>query len=234
MPVSPVHRQPEPLAWFGSAAGAALLAAEQPRIAALLAARATAPTLWLHPGGVAGSAVVPAGLSLRAVGGGFEGPVRCGLALPLADASVALIVLQHVAEGLPATLLGECVRVLQPGGRLWLLALNPASPYRLRWRRSGLRALAAGRWQQRLRRAGLECTTPVERLGPCWKNANDPAWLRAGCLLAADKRGPDLIAAPVARPAWRPAGVPGALAGSLVRVRPAADSRNPVMEEIAP
>ncbi|WDS36107.1 methyltransferase domain-containing protein [Pseudoxanthomonas sp.] len=210
MPAAASHRQPEPLAWFGTPDGQRLLAAEQQTISRILAAKAAAPTLWLHPGSTAGVSVVPAGLSLRASSGGFDGPLRCGVSLPLASDSFSAVVLQHVPESGTRALLEECARVLEPGGRLWLFTLNPVSPYRLRWRRTGLSIRGPGRWRRYLQAAGLDGSTHAPQwLGPAWRNGSrSPELMRAVCLLQADKRGPDLILTPSRPNRWQGGAVP--------------------------
>jgi len=212
MPAAASHRQPEPLAWFGTADGQRLLAAEQQRIAAILAAKAAAPTLWLHPGGGAGVSVVAADVTLRARPGGFDGTLRCGPSLPLASDSFSAVVLQHVSENGVRGVLAECARVLEPGGRLWMFALNPVSPYRLRWRRTGLSIRGPGRWRRNLEDAGLDCSQhPPQWLGPAWRGSGSgsaPSMMRAICLLQADKRGPDLILRPSRPPRWQGGAVP--------------------------
>lgn len=210
MPAAASHRQPEPLAWFGTPDGQRLLAAEQPRIEQILATRATAPTLWLHPGRGAGVSVFAAGLALRATPEGFGGPLRCGSSLPLASDSFSAVVLQHVPENGGRALLAECARVLEPGGRLWLFTLNPVSPYRLRWRRTGLSVRGPGRWRRHLQAAGLACGEhPWQWLGPAWRGSGQaPDLMRAICLLRAEKAGPNLNFAP-ARPArWQGGALP--------------------------
>lgn len=210
MPAAASHRQPEPLAWFGTPDGQRLLAAEQQAISRILAAKAATPTLWLHPGGTAGVSVVAAGLSLRATGNGFDGPLRCGTALPLASDSFSAVVLQHVPENGARALLEECARVLEPGGRLWMFTLNPVSPYRLRWRRTGLSIRGPGRWRRYLQAAGLDGSAHAPQwLGPAWRNGSrSPERMRAVCLLQADKRGPDLILTPSRPPRWQTGAVP--------------------------
>jgi len=134
-------------------------------------------------------------LRLCAAARGFEGDVRCSLPLPLSSDSCGVVVVQHLADisAEPATLLDECARVLVPGGRLWLLALNPLSPYRLRWRGQGARVSEPVTWRRRLRMVGL-APEPVSRgLGPTWRIApeaalQDGAGLRAAFLLRAGKR----------------------------------------------
>ena len=93
----------------------------------------------------------------------------------------------------PEALLEECARVLLPGGWLWLLALNPLSPYRWRWRGQGLRVSEPVTWRRRLRAVGLVPEPVSQGLGPTWEVAHDPrlqdgAGLRAAFLLRAQKR----------------------------------------------
>ena len=134
-------------------------------------------------------------LRLCAAAEGFEGPLRCGLPLPLASDSCGVVVVQHLADisAETATLLDECARVLVPGGRLWLLALNPLSPYRLRWRGQGPRVSEPVTWRRRLRIAGLAPEAVSRGVGPTWRVAPEPAvqdgaGLRAAFLLRAEKR----------------------------------------------
>src|SRR3546814_13939965 len=72
----------------------------------------------------------------------FLSAARCRLPLPLASESIGVVVLQHVAAPGRSRreLFEECARVLAPGGRLWVFALNPLAPYRWRWRGTGLGA----------------------------------------------------------------------------------------------
>ena len=83
--------------------------------------------------------------------------------------------------------------MLVPGGRLWLLALNPLSPYRMRWRGQGPRVAEPVTWRRRLRAVGLQPEPVSQGLGPTWTVALDPAMqdgagLRAAFLLRAQKR----------------------------------------------
>ncbi len=211
MPAAASHRQPEPLAWFRTVDGQRLLAAEQTWISQILAARAASPTLWLHPGAGAGVSVVAADIALRATAGGFDGPLRCGPSLPLASDSFSAVIVQHVPENGGRALLAECARVLEPGGRLWLFTLNPVSPYRLRWRRTGLSIRGPGRWRWHLQAAGLDCSAYAPQwLGPSWRSvaSRGPDLMRAICLLQADKRGPDLILTPARPSRWQGGAVP--------------------------
>lgn len=162
-----------------------------------LRSRPAQPWLWIAP-------VPPMdprldlqarGLRLRWRENGYEGDLRCALPLPLVAESVQSIVLQHVpAHGLEA-LLDECERVLMPGGRLWLYALNPYSPYRLRWQRRGPKTLRPLAWRQRVQAAGLRCIGQVGYMGPAWRidtgvdlQATTPLPWRAVCVLEAEKR----------------------------------------------
>ncbi|MET0582927.1 MAG: methyltransferase domain-containing protein [Pseudoxanthomonas sp.] len=146
------------------------------------------------------------GLFLHSWGDRYAGSMQCGLPLPLPNESIGNIILQHTLDDDREGLLEECARVLEPGGRLWLFALNPWSPYRARWRSSGLRARDAQGWRHRLRLLGLQpCGAEVSYLGPLWRaTAGSPSQaagrLRAVCLLEVEKRTASLIPpAPVAR-----------------------------------
>jgi SAM-dependent methyltransferase len=165
---------------------------------------------WLRL--VASDGLPPAGareLTLHVAGGAFAGPLRCGLPLPLASESMGTVVLQHVADGpvQPGPLLEEAARVLVPGGRVWLLALNPLAPFRLRWLRQGPVASEPVRWRRRLRAAGLVPEAVSQGVGPRWEivpNATlqQGAGMRAAYLLRAEKRVTPLT--PIrARPAFR-------------------------------
>lgn len=225
MPVPAFPRQPEgrdpPAAvagaghWFEADAGQALLVSEGPAVRQASADRPGHSTLRLAP-----CAGFPEGercLDLHLAGICFDGVVRCGLPLPLASESVGTVVLQHVADYPIDTtaLLSECVRVLMPGGRLWLFALNPLAPYRWRWSGTGLRGVEPVILRRRLRAAGLTPDSVSQGLGPRWQiaaneRAQDGAGLRAAYLLRAEKRVAPLT--PVrARPQVRlQTGVPAA------------------------
>ena len=203
MPVPAPPRQPEPRApsaamagaeqWFRDGAGHALLDSEIPAVRQASADRPAQPILRLAPRG--GLAEGERCLDLHLADACFEGAVRCGLPLPLASESLGAVILQHVAD-YPidaAALLAECVRVLVPGGRLWLFALHPLAPYRWRWSGTGLRGVEPVTWRRRLRRAGLTPDAVSQGLGPRWQitpnqQAQDGAGLRAAYLLRAEKR----------------------------------------------
>lgn len=217
MPVLQISRQPDALAWFDSPSGQPLLAAEQPVIAAAMASRpAQQPWLWLAPQAPgSGTPDLPRRtLVLHREQDGFSGSLRCGLPLPLPNESIGNLIVQHVLDDGMDGLLDECARVLEPGGRLWLLTLNPWSPYRARWWRSGLAACDVQDWRMKLRGLGLQpCAGGAGYLGPVWRIAFDPAEPTSGrlgavCLLEFEKRSAALIPpAPVARQ-WQAGATP--------------------------
>lgn len=207
---------PSSTAWFAGAKGRAVLESEAEIVMQAGTERAGQPWLWLAAGSVLTKAGTH-GLALHLDGVRFDGPVRCALPLPIASEAVGTVVLQHVGDVCPdpAALLAECVRVLLPGGRLWLLALNPLAPYRWRWSGSGVRAWEPVSWRRRLRTAGLVPEAVSQGVGPRWRIAPSPglqdgAGLRAAFLLRAEKRMSPLT--PMrARPSLRlQTGVPAA------------------------
>ncbi|MCY7354449.1 MAG: class I SAM-dependent methyltransferase [Lysobacter sp.] len=195
MPVHSTSRQPErPPSWFSGMAGQAVLESEVPTLIQAFAERPGPPWLWLSAEPQA--LVAPtAGVALRTDGQGFSGVLRCGTALPLASEAVGTVVLQHVVEGGLAwpELLEECARVLLPGGRLWVFALNPLSPYRRHWLGSSIRVIEPVTWRRRLRIHGLQPEPVSQGIGPRWRVAPAPelqigAGVRAAYLLRAEKR----------------------------------------------
>lgn len=179
-------------------AGQALLASEAGCVGEALRQRPGQLALWVGPALAALPEGVEDATPLRlhhAQAGGFGGDLRCGLPLPLASESCAIAIVQHpdAADGDAGELLAECARVLVPGGWLWLLAMNPLSPYRLRWHGQGLSAREPVTWRRRLRAAGLAPDSLTQGLGPSWDIAPDPrlqdgVGLRAAFLLRAEKR----------------------------------------------
>lgn len=197
MPAAPILRQAGVSSWFETGAGRALLHMEQPLAVAALRSRPSQPWLWLSaiPAGLPGEGVLQGrGLRLSRHEAGYVGDLRCGLPLPIPSESLHAIVVQHAVAGDIDRFLDECARVLAPGGRLWLFALNPLSPYRLRWRRYLASPPRPEWWRRSIRRAGLHCPMPPRYLGPAW---NPPTagegqvgrgpW-RAVCLFEAEKR----------------------------------------------
>lgn len=117
-------------------------------------------------------------LSLARSGDRLSGDVQCrDDALPVADASVALIVAQHVLEtsDQPEQLIASLARVLEPEGTLMILLLNPLGPARLRWRGCGLRPPGAATVRQWLQDHDLQVDS-CSGLGPLWNppKAVDP------------------------------------------------------------
>ncbi len=195
------RRQPAPVAaarWFADPAGQIVIASEADILRTAARERPGQPGLWLQPGLIDMGDIhylEPAGVRLHASGSGFAGDIRCGLTLPFANECCGVVVVQHLADicAEPARLLAECARILMPGGRLWLLALNPLSPYRLRWRGQGPRAAEPVTWRRRLRAAGLVPDPVSQGVGPTWAitirpQLQDGAGLRAAFLLRAEKR----------------------------------------------
>jgi SAM-dependent methyltransferase len=205
MPAAVVQRQPKPparrdapgIAWFATAAGRAVLASEADVVRQAGLERPGQPWLCLSAGEA--PAVGAPGIGLGIEGDRFEGPLRCGLPLPIASEAVGTVLVQHLGDALPdpADLFEECQRVLVPGGRLWLLALNPLAPYRWRWLREGPAAREPVAWRRRLRNAGLHPEAVSHGLGPRWRIEAVPdqqhgAGLRAAFLLRAEKRSTPL------------------------------------------
>ncbi|QDW67398.1 class I SAM-dependent methyltransferase [Luteimonas granuli] len=197
MPLPSHPGQPDAAqAWFASSEGAMVLDSEQDVVASALEERPAQPWLWLAPLPPARRSAAPGrGLVLHPRGGRFDGEVVCGLPLPLPSETFGTVVLQHVGTADPrgTGLLEEVERVLLPGGRVLLFALNPLSPYRWRWRGHGLSAAEPLSWRRLLRRVGLDPGAVSEGIGPRWEPMVDRrrqsgAGLRAAYLLRADKR----------------------------------------------
>lgn len=194
MPPRPTHSQTDARDWFESSAGQCVLDSEAAAIGQALAERPGQPWLWLGP--VAAASEAPGrGLRLQATSAGWRGPIQCALPLPLASESLATVLVQHIpGVGADAAgLLAECARVLMPGGRLWLFALNPLAPYRWRWQGAGLSAAEPMLWRRRLRKAGLAPEPVSQGVGPRWRiqsshELQHGPGLRAAYLLRAEKR----------------------------------------------
>jgi len=195
-PVPPFGRQRLlPMDWFVSQAGQVLLASEERALRQVLGAHPGMPWLWLSP--CVQPSIQPEGRGvclIRGESGRWVGDALCTLPLPLPSEVFANIVVQHaITHDEADTVLAELARLLVPGGRLWLFALNPVSPWCRHWRGSGLDALGAFRWRQHLRRAGLVPDTVARGLGPSWRQVVEPSQqarvgLRAAYVLCAEKR----------------------------------------------
>lgn len=197
-----------------------VIASEAELLRAAARERPGQPGLWLQPGVIDlgdSDCLQVSGLRLHAAGDGFSGDLRCGAVLPLASESCSVVVVQHLADisAEPAALLAECARVLVPGGRLWLLALNPLAPYRLRWQGQGPRAAEPVTWRRRLRAAGLVPDPVSQGIGPTWamsidSHQQDGAGLRAAFLLRAEKRRIPMTPMPATRQLRLQPGLPAA------------------------
>jgi len=194
MPFTSRSGQPDAAqAWFASSEGAVLLGSEQALVEHALVDRPGQPWLWLAP--LPPRRPEARGLALYARGERFDGEVACGLPLPLPSESFGMAVIQHVAtqDARGRALFEEVARVLVPGGRVVVFALNPMSPYRWRWRGHGLHAVEPLSLRRMLRRVGLQPDAVSEGIGPRWEPELGPrrqsgAGLRAAYLVRAEKR----------------------------------------------
>ena len=195
MPALVAARQPDPpQGWFATEHGLALAMSELPSLHAEISARPGLPWLAFSAIPRPGAIDQPHGLWLSAAElGGWRGDVTCGPALPLAGESMGAVIIQHV-EGRPVEdWLAECVRVLVPGGRLGVFALNPLSPYRARWMGEGESGREPVTWRRRLKRAGLVPEPVAQGIGPRWRSRIDSqpqrgAGAPAAYLISAEKR----------------------------------------------
>jgi len=195
MPViSPAGQPGSASDWFETPAGRAILDSEHALVADALGSHPGLPWLWLTPT-APGLQVEGRGLCLVRQGDALHGPVRCGAPLPLPSEAFGAVVLQHVvgARGDGLGLLDEAARVLAPGGHLWLLVLNPLTPYRWRWRGAGIASAEPLTWRRRMREAGLAPDAVSNGVGPSWRAEavaavqNGPG-LRAAYALRGQKR----------------------------------------------
>ncbi len=195
MPALVATRQPDALqGWFATRHGLALAMSELPSLHAAISARPGLP--WLTFSALPRPSAIdqPHGLWLRPGGAqAWLGDVACGAALPLASESVGAIIVQHVESDDIQIWLEECERVLVPGGRLSVYALNPLSPYRGHWQGEGVSGREPVTWRRRLKRAGLVPESVGQGLGPRWRSRIDSepqrgAGARAAYLLSAEKR----------------------------------------------
>jgi len=192
--ISPTGQPDSASHWFETPAGRAILDSEHTFIADALGSYPGLPWLWVTP-------TVPAlqphgrGICLVRRGDGLDGPVRCATPLPLPSEAFGAVVLQHVVGGRGDAfgLLEEAARVLAPGGHLWMLVLNPLTPYRWRWRGTGIVSAEPLAWRRGMRDAGLAPDAVSNGLGPTWRpeavdNAQNGPGLRAAYALRGQKR----------------------------------------------
>jgi SAM-dependent methyltransferase len=183
-------------AWFESPHGRALLDSEQAQVAAAGRERPAQEWLWLAPTPDAGETASTGGQRMSPVA--WDGGRRYATPFSIPAESLGVVVLQHVVDGAwDPTLLEECRRLLAPGGRLWLFALNPLAPYRWNWRGTGLGGTEPVIWRRRLRRAGFAPEALSQGIGPRWNPQVDDALqsgagIRAAYLLRAEKRAAGL------------------------------------------
>ncbi len=172
-----------------------MLRSEDEAVRQAMRERPGLPSLWLTQ--QHSHIDVEGGLCVRLAqdNGFFAGDVFCDTDLPLASEAIGTVILQHVGETYPdwADLLEECARVLIPGGRLWVFALNPLGLYRARWSGNGLRSCEPVTWRRRMRAHGLQPEPVSMGLGPRWRvqALPDPqtgAGSRAAYLLRAEKQ----------------------------------------------
>jgi len=218
MPVRSASRQPDGVpSWFKTPQGQAVLHSEDEAARQALRERPGMPALWLAPH--YGQVEEKTGICVRLAqnGGLFAGDIHCDATLPIASEAVGTVILQHIAEAYPdwPELLEECARVLIPGGRLWVFALNPLGLFRARWSGNGLRSCEPVTWRRRMRAHGLQPEPVSVGLGPRWKvqTLSDPqtgAGSRAAYLLRAEKQVIPLtrIRQPALR--WQPSRLPTA------------------------
>ncbi len=196
MPVRSASRQPDGTpSWFKTPQGQAVLRSQDEAVHQAMRERSGLPSLWLTPQYAQIDAKAGICVRLAQDGGVFAGDVRCDMTLPIASEAVGTVILQHVAEAYPdwPELLEECARVLIPGGRLWVFALNPLGLYRGRWSGNGLRSCEPVTWRRRMRAHGLQPEPVSVGLGPRWRVQALPtpqtgAGSRASYLLRAEKQ----------------------------------------------
>lgn len=186
-----------PFDWFAGVAGQRLLDDEARAVQRVISGCPALPRIWLGVDAAPLPNAGARGLLLRHGPDRWNGSLHCRLPLPLASEAFGAVLLQHVLDdaAAPDELLGECARILAPGGTLWLAALNPWTPYRLRWARSGLRARDPGHWQAALRRSGFPAgAVSLQWIGSHWREGSGGAGvgatdrLRASFALTVNKR----------------------------------------------
>ncbi len=192
--ISPAGQPGTPSEWFATPAGRAITDSEYALVSEALGGHPGLPWLWLAPARPVYE-IGGRGLCLVRHGDSLDGVIRCGCPLPLPSEAFGAVVLQHVLGTArdEQALLEEASRVLAPGGYLWLLVLNPLTPYRWRWRGHGLGAAEPLSWRRRMRAAGLSPDAVSRGLGPRWRQSptatlQDGPGLRAAYALRGQKR----------------------------------------------
>lgn len=161
--------------WSAASPLGELLATERRWFVQRRTAIAPGTRLWIGP-----AALDAANGDCVALVLGDDGRLTGGLqgradALPLADGSVRLLVLQHALDRrVDPAVFGECVRVLATGGELVVFGLNPISPWRpwLAWRTRRQRARPRPRMASRI--AALFGQLGLGREDICWIGSSHP------------------------------------------------------------
>lgn len=110
------------------------------------------PAIALSPARTRGKPMISAHHSITQLhlsGEGLAGDLNCSMhALPLEADSVQMIVVRHLFDvlGPDTELESELMRVLAPGGVLYLFGFNRASTWRLWWLRQALQGMDMPRW----------------------------------------------------------------------------------------
>jgi len=131
-----------------------------------LARRPHLPVLWLapHPGWPVRQHPCGRSIVLHGNGQQWRGDLQAALPLPLANASIGTIVLQHPPAAQAAALLADCQRLLLPGGVLLLVVGRRMCPGRVLHPGLPLWAAPAGGWRGALAASGLQLRA-VHRFG---------------------------------------------------------------------
>lgn len=197
------------LSWFDSARGVSALATGQGALLPLLASCPGSHACLLLPTAAAAAAALTLPLPNQErlwhaqEGWAGVGRIASGPALPLATASVDLLLAAYVVTTLPEPLmrLAEIERVLAPGGTAFVLELDPRSVWRRHWRDGGIGAATLHRLLSWVRQGGLipEATYGL-RLEPAPGLLLQRDWRLLACLpqaayvLRLGKGGPAAVA----------------------------------------
>lgn len=167
MPADPRPRQVSVADWFDTDAALALAAAQSPLLLRCLASRPHQPMLWLGPGAgwPAPRPQIARLLALHGDGRRYAGDLCATLPLPLANASIGTLVLQHPPAPHAAALLADCQRLLLPGGVVLLVVGRRVCTSRVLHPGLPLWAAPAGGWRGLLADNGLQLRA-VHRFDP--------------------------------------------------------------------
>ncbi len=184
MPASGKTRQDnaEALDWFRQPIAERLIDAEQRKLNPDLAGVTGRCGLFVapvrHPGPDHAAHLIGRLIRLHYDGDSWTGDLRvdCNQSLPFLDRSLSLIYLLHSLDhcSVPRELLEEAARMLTPEGQLFVVALNPLSPWSMHWRWRGPRSVSASRMRRWLLASGFE-PRRLYRFGPCRPGADPDA-----------------------------------------------------------